>query len=41
LEEKVMDRRKKDYELNCSFYTKLENLRDQINGGRWKLDVES
>lgn len=32
---------KKDYELKCSFYTKLENLRDQINGGRWKLDVES
>ncbi len=36
-----MDRRKKDYELKCSFYTKLENLRDQRNGGGWKPDVES
>jgi hypothetical protein len=36
-----MDWRNKDYELECSFYKKLENLRDQINGGRWKLDVGS
>jgi len=31
----------KDCQGISSFDTKLENLRDEENGGRWKLDIES